>query len=160
MPHTHYTTLISAGNLAERLAAAPDSVFVFDCRFDLADPDSGSQAYAAGHLPGARYLHLDRDLSGPKTGSNGRHPLPSRDTLVATLAAKGLRANQQVVAYDAQGGMYAARALGGCCAGSAMIPSPCSTAACRPGRPPASRSRRRPRPTRPATSAPNRRSPP
>ncbi|AEA64568.1 sulfurtransferase [Burkholderia gladioli] len=109
MPHTHYTTLISAGNLAERLAAAPDSVFVFDCRFDLADPDSGSQAYAAGHLPGARYLHLDRDLSGPKTGSNGRHPLPSRDTLVATLAAKGLRANQQVVAYDAQGGMYAAR---------------------------------------------------
>ncbi|MEX3582905.1 MAG: sulfurtransferase [Burkholderia sp.] len=109
MPHTHYTTLISAGNLAERLAADPDSVLVFDCRFDLADPDAGSQTYAAGHLPGTHYLHLDRDLSGPKTGNNGRHPLPSRDTLVATLAAKGLRANQQVVSYDAQGGMYAAR---------------------------------------------------
>lgn len=109
MPHTHYTTLISAGNLAERLAAAPDSVLVFDCRFDLAAPDAGMQAYAAGHLPGAVYLHLDRDLSGPKSGTNGRHPLPARDTLVAALAAKGLRANQQVVAYDAQGSMYAAR---------------------------------------------------
>ncbi|WP_414439838.1 sulfurtransferase [Burkholderia sp. 22PA0106] len=109
MPHTHYTTLISAGNLAERLAAAPDSVLVFDCRFDLAAPEAGTQAYAAGHLPGAVYLHLDRDLSGPKSGTNGRHPLPARDTLVAALAAKGLRAGQQVVAYDAQGGMYAAR---------------------------------------------------
>ncbi|WP_246792462.1 sulfurtransferase [Burkholderia perseverans] len=109
MSHTHYTTLISADNLAERLAAAPDSVLVFDCRFDLTDPDAGAQAYAAGHLPGARYLNIDRDLSGPKTGSNGRHPLPARETLVATLAAQGLRANQQVVAYDAHGGMYAAR---------------------------------------------------
>ncbi|KHJ64119.1 3-mercaptopyruvate sulfurtransferase, partial [Burkholderia glumae] len=63
MSHTHYTTLISADNLAERLAAAPDSLIVFDCRFDLTDPDAGAQAYAAGHLPGARYLHLDRDLS-------------------------------------------------------------------------------------------------
>ncbi|MBI0331741.1 sulfurtransferase [Burkholderia plantarii] len=109
MSHTHYTTLISADNLAERLAAAPDSVLVFDCRFDLTDSDAGAQAYAAGHLPGARYLDIDRDLSGPKTGSNGRHPLPARETLVATLAAQGLHANQQVVAYDAHGGMYAAR---------------------------------------------------
>jgi len=110
MPHTHYTTLISATNLAERLAAAPGSVFVIDCRFDLADTEAGEQAYAAGHLPGAQYLHLDRDLSGPKTGTNGRHPLPERETLIATLASRGLKQGQQVVAYDAQGGMYAARA--------------------------------------------------
>ncbi|CAJ5387894.1 rhodanese domain-containing protein [Burkholderia pseudomallei] len=109
MPHTHYTTLISADNLAERLAAAPGSVLVFDCRFDLADTDLGEQAYAAGHIPGAHYLHLDRDLSGAKTGTNGRHPLPARDALVDTLKAHGLRQNQQIVAYDAQGGMYAAR---------------------------------------------------
>jgi thiosulfate/3-mercaptopyruvate sulfurtransferase len=109
MPHTHYTTLISAGNLAERLTAAPDSVLVFDCRFDLADPQAGAQAYAAGHLPGAQYLHLDHDLSGPKNGANGRHPLPDRQALAASLAAHGLRHGQQVVAYDAQGGMYAAR---------------------------------------------------
>ncbi|HEY1998554.1 sulfurtransferase [Paraburkholderia sp.] len=110
MPHTHYTTLISATNLAERLAAAPGSVFVMDCRFDLADPEAGETAYAAGHLPGALYFNLDHDLSGPKTGTNGRHPLPDRAKLVATLAARGLRQGQQVVAYDAQGGMYAARA--------------------------------------------------
>ncbi|MEQ5843968.1 sulfurtransferase [Paraburkholderia acidicola] len=109
MPHTHYTTLISATNLAERLAAAPGSVFVADCRFDLAAPDAGEAAYAAGHLPGAHYLHLDRDLSGPKTGTNGRHPLPERSKLVETLVAQGLKQGQQVVAYDAQGGMYAAR---------------------------------------------------
>ncbi|TDV39596.1 thiosulfate/3-mercaptopyruvate sulfurtransferase [Paraburkholderia caballeronis] len=109
MPHTHYTTLISAANLNERLAAAPGSVLVFDCRFDLADPAAGEAAYAASHLPGAHYLHLDRDLSGAKTGANGRHPLPDRATLVATLAARGLGEGQQVVVYDAHGGMFAAR---------------------------------------------------
>jgi thiosulfate/3-mercaptopyruvate sulfurtransferase len=109
MPHTHYTTLISASNLAERLASSAQSVLVFDCSFDLANPDAGEKAYAAGHIPGARHLHLDRDLSGPKTGKNGRHPLPDRAALVDTLAAHGLMQGQQVVAYDAQGGMYAAR---------------------------------------------------
>jgi len=109
MPHTHYTTLISAANLAGRLAAAPASVLVFDCRFDLADTGAGEKAYADGHIAGAHYLHLDRDLSGPKTGTNGRHPLPDRTKLVDTLAAYGLKQGQQVVAYDAQGGMYAAR---------------------------------------------------
>ncbi|SAL57407.1 sulfurtransferase (cyanide detoxification) [Caballeronia choica] len=109
MPHTHHTTLISAANLAERLAAAPGSVLVFDCRFDLAAPEAGEAAYAAGHVPGALYLHLDRDLSGATTGTNGRHPLPDRADLVAKLAGVGLNEGQQVVAYDAQGGMYAAR---------------------------------------------------
>ncbi|AOK19093.1 3-mercaptopyruvate sulfurtransferase [Burkholderia cepacia] len=109
MPHTHYTTLISAANLAERLAAAPGSVALFDCRFDLVDPAAGEAAYATGHIPGAQYLHLDRDLSGRKTGTNGRHPLPTRDALVATLVDRGLKQGQQVVAYDAQGGAYAAR---------------------------------------------------
>jgi len=109
MPHTHHTTLISAANLHERLTAAPGSVLVFDCRFDLANPAAGENAYAIGHLPGAQYLHLDRDLSGPKTGKNGRHPLPDRSALVATLSLHGLNEGQQVVAYDAQGGAYAAR---------------------------------------------------
>lgn len=117
MPHTHFTTLISADNLGERLDAAIQSatdpatglVFIADCRFDLTDPSAGERAYAAGHLPGAHYLNLDRELSGAKTGSNGRHPLPDRDTLARTLAARGLKKGQQVVAYDAQGGIYAAR---------------------------------------------------
>jgi thiosulfate/3-mercaptopyruvate sulfurtransferase len=109
MPHTHYTTLISAANLAERISAAPSSVFVADCRFDLANTDAGEKAYSAGHLPQAYYLHLDRDLSGVKTGTNGRHPLPERQQLVDRLAALGLKQGQQVVAYDANGGMFAAR---------------------------------------------------
>jgi thiosulfate/3-mercaptopyruvate sulfurtransferase len=110
MSHTHYTTLISASNLAEQLAAAPGSVFVIDCRFDITNPEAGEKAYSAGHLPGAHYLNLDRDLSGPKTGTNGRHPMPDRARLVETLESRGLKQGQQVVAYDAQGGMYAARA--------------------------------------------------
>ncbi len=109
MPHTHYTTLISAANLAERLAAAPGSLFICDCRFDLTDTQAGEKAYAAGHLPRAHYMHLDQDLSGTKTGTNGRHPLPERTKLAQALAARGLQQGQQVVAYDAQGGMYAAR---------------------------------------------------
>ncbi|CAB3786672.1 sulfurtransferase [Pararobbsia alpina] len=109
MPHTHFTTLISAANLGERLDAAPESVFIADCRFELADPTAGERAYAAGHLPGAHYLHLDRDLSGPKSGGNGRHPLPDRETLARNLAARGLKKGQQVITYDAQGGTYAAR---------------------------------------------------
>ena len=109
MPHTHHTTLISASNLAEHLAAAPGSVLIVDCRFDLAAPEAGEAAYASGHIPGAHYLHLDRDLSGAKTGTNGRHPLPERAALVAKLASLSLNEGQQVVAYDAHGGMYAAR---------------------------------------------------
>jgi thiosulfate/3-mercaptopyruvate sulfurtransferase len=109
MPHTHYTTLISASNLAERLAATPHSVLIADCRFDLAAPEAGEAAYATGHIPGAHYLHLDRDLSGAKTGMNGRHPLPERSALVSRLAGLGLNEGQQVVAYDAHGGMFAAR---------------------------------------------------
>lgn len=109
MPHTHYTTLISAANLAERLANAPGSVLVFDCSFDLANTDAGEKAYTAAHLPGAHYLHLDRDMSGSKTGTNGRHPLPDRTALLQTLVARGVKQNQQVVAYDSQGGVYASR---------------------------------------------------
>jgi len=110
MSRTQYTTLISAHDLHERLSAAPGSLFIVDCRFDLGNPAAGEMAYAAGHLRGAHYLHLDRDLAGVKTGCNGRHPLPDRATLANTLAARGLNPQQQVVIYDAQGGMFAARA--------------------------------------------------
>lgn len=103
-----FTTLISAAEL--RALADP---LILDCGFDLADTSAGEQAYAAGHIPGAIYLHLDRDLCGPKTGPDGafrgRHPLPERDAFAALLRRLGLRAGRQVVAYDRQGGMYAAR---------------------------------------------------
>lgn len=109
MPQHRYTTLISAENLAARLAEPSVTTLVFDCRFDLADPSAGAAAYGATHIPGARYLDLDNDLSGPKNGVNGRHPLPERNTLARRLAQCGLSNGTQVVAYDAHGGMFAAR---------------------------------------------------
>jgi thiosulfate/3-mercaptopyruvate sulfurtransferase len=105
--HTH-RTLIDVEALAARLAADAPTV-VLDCRFDLAEPGAGEAAYGTAHLPGARYVHLDRDLSGAKTGRNGRHPLPDRAAFAAWAGAMGIAPGVQVVAYDDQGGPYAAR---------------------------------------------------
>lgn len=102
-----YTTLIGALELTQHLND-PDWV-IFDCRFDLANPDFGYEAYTRSHLPKAFYLDLDDDLSGPRTGSNGRHPLPDPARLAARLAACGVGNHTQVIAYDDAGGMFAAR---------------------------------------------------
>ena len=101
-------TLISAGELARRLARTPPPVLV-DVSFDLADTAAGERRYRESHLPGAHYLHLDRDLSGPKSGRNGRHPLPDRAAFARTVGALGIAPGTDVVCYDAQGGVYAAR---------------------------------------------------
>ena len=101
-----YRTLISVDELA---VLPPESVLLIDCRHQLADPDYGRRAYAAGHLPNAHHLHLDYHLSGPTSGSNGRHPLPDRQRLAVVLGALGLAPGIQCVAYDDAGGMFAAR---------------------------------------------------
>ncbi|MGY2486944.1 sulfurtransferase [Cupriavidus sp. CP313] len=93
----------------QSLLATPGDCVVIDCSFDLADPAAGREAYRTGHLPGAFYLHLDNELSGPRTGGNGRHPLPDADDLAARLHALGVDDDTPVVAYDAQGSMFAAR---------------------------------------------------
>src|ERR671919_3191664 len=82
---------------------------IFDCRHDLAKPDLGEQHYREGHIPGARFAHLERDLPGPKTGRNGRHPLPLPQVFIAWLGRPGLRPADQVVCYDAGNGAMAAR---------------------------------------------------
>ncbi|MGQ0750882.1 MAG: sulfurtransferase [Betaproteobacteria bacterium] len=102
-----YTTLVSVQELAAHLHDA--GWIVCDCRHDLADYGAGRRAYAESHVPGARFLHLDEDLSGPKTGLNGRHPLPHPITLTLRLGALGIDNAAQVIAYDASGGVYAAR---------------------------------------------------
>ncbi len=104
-----YATLIDPSQLRQLLAAASPLVLL-DCSFDLADPAAGERAHAAGHLPGAIYVHLDRDLSSTKTGRNGRHPLPSREAFAATAGRWGVAPGVQVVAFDGQGGVYASRA--------------------------------------------------
>jgi thiosulfate/3-mercaptopyruvate sulfurtransferase len=99
-----YTTLIDVATVA----SLRDCV-VFDCRFDLANTSWGETEFAAAHIPGAQYLHLDRDLSGPVTASSGRHPLPDPDTIARRLGAAGVDAQCQVVAYDQGSAAYAAR---------------------------------------------------
>ncbi|KAF0815427.1 putative thiosulfate sulfurtransferase SseB [Andreprevotia sp. IGB-42] len=99
--------LISTIELISQLGQ-PDLVIV-DCRHDLANPDAGRQAYGISHLPGAVFAHLDHDLSGTKTGSNGRHPLPDPAALAGWLASQGIGNTSRVVAYDASGGFFAAR---------------------------------------------------
>jgi len=93
---------------AEDLAAHPEWR-VFDCRHDLKNTEYGRQAYARGHIPGALFLHLDDDLSGVKDGRNGRHPLPDADSFALRMAACGVDATTQVVAYDNEGGIFASR---------------------------------------------------
>jgi thiosulfate/3-mercaptopyruvate sulfurtransferase len=98
------TTLVSTGELA-----AHPQWRVFDCRHDLANPALGEQQYREAHVPGALFAHLDRDLSGAKTGLNGRHPLPDPRDFVKWIEAQGLLPADQVVCYDAGNGSMAAR---------------------------------------------------
>jgi thiosulfate/3-mercaptopyruvate sulfurtransferase len=99
------STLVSTGELEKNLAHWR----VFDCRHDLAKPDLGEQQYRAGHITGALFAHLDRDLSGRKTGRNGRHPLPEPGEFEKWLETTGLAPKDQVVCYDAGNGSMAAR---------------------------------------------------
>jgi thiosulfate/3-mercaptopyruvate sulfurtransferase len=105
----NYQTLITPAALIDHHAAG-GAVVVLDCGFDLADTDAGARAFAAGHIPGAAYAHLDHDLAGAKNGRNGRHPLPEREAFAAKAGLWGVAPGVQVVCYDAQGGPYAARA--------------------------------------------------
>lgn len=91
------------------LASTPGWPVVLDCRFDLSDTDAGRRAYDEGHIPGAHYVHLDRDLCAAVNGRNGRHPLPTPADFYQRLASWGMAKDTRVVAYDASGGMYAAR---------------------------------------------------
>ena len=101
------STLIEPRQLAARLDD-PEWAII-DCRFDLARPEWGAQAYAAGHIPHALYAHLDRDLSAPRTARSGRHPLPAVEVLAATFTRFGIDAGVQVIAYDQGPGAFAAR---------------------------------------------------
>lgn len=99
------STLVSTGELEKNLPRWR----VFDCRHDLAKPDLGEQQYREGHITGALFAHLERDLSGRKTGKNGRHPLPDPQDFEKWLEKTGLTPKDQVVCYDAGNGSMAAR---------------------------------------------------
>lgn len=120
-----FTTLIDVESLGRLLGGdAHGAVVVLDCRFDLNDPGAGRQAYLADHIPGARYVDLNRDLAAAVTADSGRHPLPSPRVLRSLIASLGIgaagigaagigaagRGGTQGVAYDAANGAFAARA--------------------------------------------------
>ncbi len=107
---TSWRTLVDAEALAAELGAP--NLIVFDCRFSLGDADVGEAAWRVSRVPGARYAHLNRDLSdlgSPHVSGSGRHPWPQAEVFVAWLARQGVNAQTQVVAYDAGDGAYAAR---------------------------------------------------
>jgi thiosulfate/3-mercaptopyruvate sulfurtransferase len=103
-----YTTIVSTTELATHLND-PDWI-ILDCQHDLMKPEFGHEAYAAEHIPGAQFIALDDDLAGAKTGSNGRHPLPTVEALTAVFSRLGVTDKKQVVIYDGVQGMYAGRA--------------------------------------------------
>ncbi|RAV09742.1 sulfurtransferase [Paenibacillus contaminans] len=98
---------VSAEWLRERLNN--NEIVVADCRFVLGKPDAGKEAYDAGHLPGAVYFDLERDLSDPVDVHGGRHPLPEAGKLAAKLGKAGIDETKTVVVYDDQGGAMASR---------------------------------------------------
>ena len=107
-----YRTLINAPSLEAGLnvCAAGIKRVVLDCRFNLMQPEAGLELYRQGHIPGAIYAHLDRDLSSAITPQSGRHPLPDPQQLAQRLGEWGIDVNTQVVVYDDMGGAMAARA--------------------------------------------------
>ena len=82
---------------------------ICDCRFDLQQTTAGQEAYANGHIPGAIYIDLENDLSDTKTGTNGRHPLPTPANWAKTRQRIGIDSQSHVIAYDSQGSVYASR---------------------------------------------------
>ncbi len=102
-----HTILVSTDELANHLD--DENWLVFDCRFDLANPDWGFADYQASHIPGAVYVHLNEDLSGPITPVTGRHPLPDARVFAAKRAKWGIAPGKQVVVYDRTGGSFAGR---------------------------------------------------
>lgn len=102
-----YRTLISADVLARHISD-PNWV-VIDCRFSLADATAGEFAYGEGHIPGAYYAHLEKDLSSPIDETSGRHPLPSEEAMNRRLGGWGINPSTQVVVYDDMNGAMAAR---------------------------------------------------
>lgn len=102
-----FSTIISTEDLADRLD--DPSIVVVDVRSSLADAGYGERAFALGHIPGAVYADLNRDLSDPPGGGRGRHPLPDVATMSSTFGGMGISRDSQVVAYDDADGMYASR---------------------------------------------------
>ena len=103
-----YQTFITVEELAPLLER--DDVRIIDCRFDLTDPKAGRRSYLAGHIPGAAFFDLDKDLSASVAPATGRHPMPDAADLAGVFGRAGIDESIQVVLYDDSNGALAARA--------------------------------------------------
>lgn len=100
-------SIVSPKWLSEHLQES--NLIIVDCRFALGQSESGRKAYQEDHIPGAYYLDLEQDLSGPVREHGGRHPLPDLGTLSMHFGSIGIGEGAVVVAYDDQGGVMASR---------------------------------------------------
>jgi thiosulfate/3-mercaptopyruvate sulfurtransferase len=108
-----FRTTIDVGSLQALIgdgAIGGEAIVILDCRFDLAAPDAGRQAYLQQHIPTARYADLNLDLSAPVSAASGRHPLPTPERIARRLTELGVGDATQVIAYDESNGAFAARA--------------------------------------------------
>lgn len=103
------THIVEVEYLKEQLNLANRNLAIVDCRFSLNDSSEGRRAYEKGHLPGAVFIDLEQDLSSPISEHGGRHPLPDLGELSDKLGKLGIDREIEVIAYDDQGGMFAAR---------------------------------------------------
>jgi thiosulfate/3-mercaptopyruvate sulfurtransferase len=92
-----------------RIGAAVPELLLVDCRHDLARPAWGRDAYLIGHIEGAVFAAMDKDLAAALRPGTGRHPLPDATTFAATLGRWGFTDRSQVVVYDQGAGAWAAR---------------------------------------------------
>ena len=103
------THIVEIEYLKEQLNLANRNLVVVDCRFSLNDSSEGRRAYEKDHLPGAVFIDLEQDLSSPINEHGGRHPLPDLGGFSDKLGKLGIDKESEVIAYDDQGGMFAAR---------------------------------------------------
>ncbi|KIL48011.1 sulfurtransferase [Jeotgalibacillus campisalis] len=85
------------------------NVVIADCRFSLNEPSAGSEQYKKGHIPGAVYFHLNKDLSGAPQKHGGRHPLPLIEDFKRTIEHAGISNESTVIVYDGGEGAFASR---------------------------------------------------
>ncbi len=102
-----WQTLVSAEQVADQLG--DPRLLLFDCRYELARPEAGREAYLRGHLPGAVHADLHHDLAGPTSPTSGRHPLPDPQDFAARLRRWGVDDDSLLLAYDDATGMWASR---------------------------------------------------
>ncbi|GAA0604267.1 sulfurtransferase [Virgibacillus siamensis] len=103
------TEIVSVKWLAEQMKEHPENIVIVDVRFQLTDDQAGRKTYLDGHIPGAVYLDLNKDLSDKPAKHGGNHPLPDMETFTAKIGHIGIDNDTTVVVYGKGNDMFAGR---------------------------------------------------